>query len=611
MNLHNEVIQGKKYSNQHKHVAPLWHENFLSNKTMLQQELNNTNMVFNIPSPSYVLCANSLDSNLTLLENVAKDSGADILVALKGYSFWRYFEPIYTKLQGATCSGLYETLLAFDTIIVPCLQGHAEIHNIIISLLLQLKQECKNDLKTTDKDSMIAILQSIADNTESSQVKSCNDKKYSYNCKHNKTLESSLQKKIGETLYKTESKATLESKRYKNSSHTQDNIESIPTTQSMTKDIWQKISKDIPYAFFHSFIKKEICVFAPAYKDSQLCEILHYATHIIFNSLDQWERLKPYIDKQNEYLKTLYEMFLIYKKTTNLTLQLPDEIPQIKVGLRINPLYSEVTPPIYNPCIPKSRLGIIPSIFHSKIENLANKYGFMDKFSFFKANFSGLHFHTHCEQDSSALNRTLPYVIEHFGDYIAHCKWINFGGGHHITRNDYDCALLVKIIKDFREKYSGIQVMLEPGEAVGWQTGDLIGEVVDIVENDGLIAILDISASCHMPDCLEMPYRPSCYKIAKDSNNKAIIENDLGVDKGVYKYRFGGPTCLAGDVIGDYSFDTPLHVGDKIAFTDMIHYTIVKNTTFNGVELPSLVVVKDNDFNVLKQFDYTYFKERN
>ena len=612
MYLHNKdnKLPQNKNLKQHSSLMPIWHKDFLANKTTLQQELNKTNIAFKIPSPSYVLCANALDSNIRLLENVAKECGADILVALKGYSFWRYFEPIYTKLQGATCSGLHETLLAFDTIIMPCMQKHTQANNIIIELLSHLKKECKDQANIKDIDSIILSLNSIIENIESKQAKPCSNNQNSNNCKNNNSIEITAQESSLKEN-KTESKQNLELKNYQDSKHTQEKAEFTLKMQTNQKDIWQEISKYIPYAFFHSFVKKEVCVFSPAYKDIQLNEILNYATHIIFNSLDQWERLKPYIDKRNKYLKTLYEILAKCKKTSNLTFQLPNEIPQIKVGLRINPLYSEVTPPIYNPCIPKSRLGIIPSVFHDKIENLANKYGFTDKFSFFKAHFSGLHFHTHCEQDSNALSRTLPHVTKHFGDYISHCEWINFGGGHHITRNDYDCALLVKIIKDFREKYNGIKVMLEPGEAVGWQTGDLIGEVVDIILNDGLVAILDISASCHMPDCLEMPYRPECYKIAKDSNGRAIIENDLGIDKGAYKYRFGGPTCLAGDVIGDYSFDTPLQIGDKIAFTDMMHYTIVKNTTFNGVELPSLGIVKNNEFSLLKQFDYTYFKERN
>ncbi|MWV62692.1 hypothetical protein DCO58_02805 [Helicobacter saguini] len=284
---------------------------------------------------------------------------------------------------------------------------------------------------------------------------------------------------------------------------------------------------------------------------------------------------------------------------------------EIQVGLRVNPLYSEVSPPIYNPCIPKSRLGITPKEFKKGLKKLAKKYGYSDKKEFFSKHFSGLHFHTHCEQDSTALKRTLPHFTKHFRAYIKRSKWINFGGGHHITRDDYDISLLIKLVRKFRQKYN-VEVFLEPGEAVGWECGDLVGEVVDIVQNSGNIAVLDISASAHMPDCLEMPYRPHCYKMSLNADTKKWhLEHDLGKNKGKFRYRFGGPTCLAGDVIGDYSFETPLRVGDKVAFVDMMHYTIVKNTTFNGVELPSLCVIKDKKLEILKQFSYKDFKDRN
>ncbi len=551
MDIHNEVLENKNIPMQKNATLARqsWHTNFLHNKIMLQQTLCNNNIAFKIPSPSYVLCIDSLQANITLLHHIAQESQANILVALKGYSFWRAFEPIREKLHGATCSGVHETLLAFDTIATPLLQNNVSIQHILTILIpyLQTTYNDKGNKKT--QDSVTSALQQISEQL-------------------NITTKSA-----------------------------------IPT-----QDMWQKICQFIPYALFYPYIQKEICVFSPAYKENQMHEILHYATHIIFNSLAQWERFKPMIEAKNTYIKECYNTLLHHSQAQGL--HMPNEIPQIKVGLRINPLYSEVTPPIYNPCIPKSRLGITPNVFHTDMQKLAKKYGYADSFAFFKQHFSGLHFHTHCEQDSNALKRTLPHVIQHFGDYITHCKWVNFGGGHHITRNDYDCALLVKIIRDFRTQYNGIQVMLEPGEAVGWQTGDLIGEVVDIIENDGLVAILDISASCHMPDCLEMPYRPECYKITKDSN-KIQIERDLGIEKGAYCYRFGGPTCLAGDVIGDYSFNTPLQIGDRIAFVDMMHYTIVKNTTFNGVELPSLGIVQNGNFTLLKQFDYTHFKERN
>lgn len=471
----------------------------IRNKTKLQDKI--IHFVNNIPTPSYILCHESLVYNLQLLAYVAQESGAKILVALKGYSFWREFNDIRKFLHGATCSGVYEARLAYEE---------------------------------------IACYPTISN----------------YNKKNNQ----------------------------------------------------------IPYQLQNKKNRKEICVFSPAYKESQIQEILQYATHIIFNSFGQWEKYKPLIDKKNEELAKYYDTYCTNCDNSN-------DIPKIEIGLRINPLYSEVEPPIYNPCIPKSRLGIIPNEFHKTIETLAKKYGYVTPFDFFQKNFNGLHFHTHCEQDSAALERTLTHVIKHFDSYIQLSKWINFGGGHHITKEGYDYKLLIALVKNFRKHYNNIEVFLEPGEAVGWQTGDLIGEVVDIIYNNGNVAILDISASCHMPDCLEMPYRPECYKISKKIQHTTCIQNgttsewyiehDLGEHKGAYQYRFGGPTCLAGDVIGDYSFNTPLQIGDKIAFCDMMHYTIVKNTTFNGIELPSLCVVKNNTINLLKQFDYMDFKERN
>lgn len=493
-------------------------------KTYLKQKLiSNADVITRIPSPCYVLSHDSLESNLKILAHVANMSNAKILVALKGYSFWREFEGIRRYLHGATCSGVYEARLAYEEIAT-----HKD----------SCMQECATEEIMKYKDSL--------------------QERSTHECRHeNNGI----------------------------------NHSDITDTQS----------------HINAF-KKEICVFSPAYKESQMQEIIHYATHIIFNSFVQWQRFKPIIDAYNQGLQSHHISDANYdSKQTKLDLVSP-----IQVGLRINPLYSEVEPPIYNPCIPKSRLGITPQEFQKDLAFYAKQYGFTDSLTFFKHNFSGLHFHTHCEQDSSALQRTLPYVIKYFDPYIQESKWINFGGGHHITRQDYDYRLLIELIKDFKQQYHNIEVLLEPGEAIGWQTGDLIGEVIDIIQNDGNVAILDVSASCHMPDCLEMPYRPQCYKISYDKDSKQYhIEDDLGENIGKYCYRFGGPTCLAGDVIGDYSFHTPLKVGDRVAFCDMMHYTIVKNTTFNGVELPSLGVFKNNNFELLKTFSYNDFKDRN
>ncbi|MCE3047518.1 carboxynorspermidine decarboxylase [Helicobacter kayseriensis] len=319
---------------------------------------------------------------------------------------------------------------------------------------------------------------------------------------------------------------------------------------------------------------KEVCVFSPAYKKEEILELLPIATHIIFNSFHQWQTFKPLIDEHNATHSNQH----------------------IQVGLRLNPLYSEVTPEIYNPCAPKSRLGITPQAFQQGIE----QYG-LD-------GISGLHFHTHCEQNSDALERTLPHIFKHFSNYLSQMKWINLGGGHHITRKDYDLSLLISLIGMLKERFPNLDdIFLEPGEAVGWQCGYLMGEVIDIIENEGKIAILDVSATAHMPDCLEMPYRPNLSKLSK-----GILEADQGENNAPFRYRLGGPTCLSGDVIGDYSFHSPLEIGDRIFFEDMIHYTIVKNNTFNGVPLPSLgMIQKNGDFKLLKTFNYHHYKDRN
>ncbi len=302
--------------------------------------------------------------------------------------------------------------------------------------------------------------------------------------------------------------------------------------------------------------KGEICVYSPAFKTQEIYDLLPIADHIIFNSPSQLAAYKDII------------------------LNAPRKI---HCGLRLNPLYSEVTPPIYNPCIEGSRLGIIPSELEKcDIDGV-----------------SGLHFHTHCEQNSDALERTIEHIELHFGHLINNMQWINFGGGHHITRADYDIELLIQIIKNFKNKHNNIDIYLEPGEAIGWQCGFLKGTVVDITYNSMPIAILDVSAAAHMPDCLEMPYRPQ----VRYGKKAEILP---------YTYRIGGATCLAGDVMGDYSFQEPLHIGDEIIFEDMIHYTIVKNNTFNGVPLPSIGLLhEDGSFELLSSFTYKHYKERN
>ncbi len=303
---------------------------------------------------------------------------------------------------------------------------------------------------------------------------------------------------------------------------------------------------------------KEVHVYSPAFKDDELEHLLRIADHISFNSPAQWQRFKSRV------------------------LAAPRKV---SCGLRVNPEYAEVEVELYNPCALGSRLGTP----RSAISNLADLDGL-----------EGLHFHTMCQQNSDTLARTLPHFEAKFGDLIPKMKWINFGGGHHITRADYDLDLLVKTIRDFRKKWGEhIQIYLEPGEAIALGTGVLVSTVLDIVHNGRDIAILDTSATAHMPDTLEMPYRADI----------------LGADHpGVkpHTYRLAATTCLAGDIIGDYSFDAPLKPGDKVVFLDMSHYTMVKNTTFNGVNLPAIASYypETGEYKVVRKFGYADYKNK-
>ncbi len=399
-----------------------------------------------IPTPCYVLESERLEKNAKILEIVRQQSGAKVLLALKGYAFWREFGILRQKLNGCCASGLYEAKLAFEEF------GGRES-------------------------------------------------------------------------------------------------------------------------------QKEICVYSPAFKEAEMSAILPLATSIIFNSFYQYATYKDRILDKNKQLENL-------------------GLSPIKMGLRINPLYSEVTPAIYNPCSKVSRLGIVPSEFEKGVK----EHGL--------EGVSGLHFHTHCEQNADALCRTLEHVEKHFKPYLENMEWVNFGGGHHITRSDYDVNLLIQTIKNFKECYHNIEVILEPGEAIGWQCGFLIASVIDIVQNDQEIAILDASFSTHMPDCLEMPYRPSILKVSVE-NDEELVEVEKGENQGAFSYFLGGPTCLAGDFMGSFSFDAPLKRGDKIVFQDMLHYTIVKNNSFNGVPLPSLARLDQQGFKILKNFSYEDYKNRN
>lgn len=300
---------------------------------------------------------------------------------------------------------------------------------------------------------------------------------------------------------------------------------------------------------------KEVHVYAPAYLDNEFDELLRYTDHIVFNSFAQWRHFK-------EKVSTFQDK-------------------KIGCGIRINPEYSEISTPIYNPCYEYSRLGVTLGQFEPDALD----------------GIEGLHFHTLCEQNSDTLLRTVRVVDEKFGNYIAKMKWLNMGGGHHITRPDYDIEALVRSILYFKDKY-GVQVYLEPGEAIALNTGYLVGSVLDIVDNGMKIAILDASAACHMPDVLEMPYRPSIIGAAMPEEME-------------YTYRLGGNTCLAGDIIGDYSFKKALAVGDRVVFCDMAHYTMVKNNMFNGVNLPAIALRKENgEVLIVRQFDYSDYQSR-
>ncbi len=302
----------------------------------------------------------------------------------------------------------------------------------------------------------------------------------------------------------------------------------------------------------------ETHVFSAAYNEADLNKILPLADHLIFNSCSQWQRFRPLVEThQKKHGKP-------------------------KVGLRINPEHSEGAVPIYDPCAPCSRLGItFEELDPESLEGI-----------------TGLHMHTLCEQGFAPLQRTVAALEEKFGDLLEQVGWLNLGGGHHITAPDYERDGLIALIQDLRERYD-VEVFLEPGEAIAIHTGVLVTEVLDIKYNQMNLAILDTSATCHMPDILEMPYRPEILGAGEPE------EKD-------YTYRLGGMTCLAGDVIGDYSFDDELHPGDRLIFDDMSHYTMVKTTTFNGINLPAIARwnSQTDEIHIIKQFGYEDFKGR-
>ena len=369
-----------------------------------------------LPSPCWLLEEKKLQKNLEVIANIKKESGAKVLLALKGYALWKSFPMLKPYLDGCCASGLHEAKLADET------------------------------------------------------------------------------------------------------------------------------------------FNKEVHTYSPAFKAEEIEEIAKISQHLVFNSPAQFHR------------------FSIQAKKIN---------PNLSLGLRVNPEYSESPKEIYNPCGLYSRLG-------TTLENMDESV---------LALCDGLHFHALCEQGSDALENVLKNFEEKFGAYIPKMKWINFGGGHHITREGYDTQKLIQLIKDFKKRYH-VEVYLEPGEAIGWETGPLITTVLDIMHNGIDIAILDASAEAHMPDTIIMPYR-------------ADVRNAGKAGEKSHTYRLAGNTCLAGDIMGDYSFDAPLCIGDKVIFEDQMHYTMVKATTFNGVKLPSIAIQrKDGSVEIVREFGYEDFKHR-
>jgi carboxynorspermidine decarboxylase len=300
---------------------------------------------------------------------------------------------------------------------------------------------------------------------------------------------------------------------------------------------------------FHT--KAHLC--APVYLENEIEKITDVSSHITFNSVNQFFRYRE----------------VAFRKG-------------LQTAIRINPEYSEVATDLYNPCIPGSRLGMTTGELGEVLPE----------------GITGLHFHALCEQNADALENTLVAVEEKFGHHLHHLKWLNIGGGHHFTRKDYDIERFIRVVKNFKKKYK-LEIIAEPGEAVGWQTGFLVATVQDIIEANGFkTAMLDVSFSAHMPDTLEMPYKPK-------------IWGALEPTPGLPTYRMGGNTCLSGDFMGDYSFEEPLRPGDRLVLDDMIHYTMVKTTTFNGVPHPSIGIwQQDQTFRLVRSFGYEDYKTR-
>lgn len=304
--------------------------------------------------------------------------------------------------------------------------------------------------------------------------------------------------------------------------------------------------------------------FSPAYTDEEFDEIMHCCSHISFNSLTQYERF--------------------YSRTTS------SKHP-VSCGIRINPEYSEIETELYNPCAPGSRFGVTADILPEELPR----------------GIEGFHCHCHCESDSYALEHTLEHIEAKFGKWLPMIKWLNLGGGHLMTRKDYDVEHLIGLLKGLRKRYPNLQIILEPGSAFAWQTGSLVSSVVDVVESRGIrTAILNVSFTCHMPDCLEMPYQPvvrGAESLPADAVKNAAPGENI--------YRLGGNSCLSGDYMGSWRFEKPLQVGDRVVFEDMIHYTTVKTNMFNGISHPSIALLHETgELEMYKVFEYEDYRNR-
>ncbi|MFC2394152.1 MAG: carboxynorspermidine decarboxylase [Alloprevotella tannerae] len=304
--------------------------------------------------------------------------------------------------------------------------------------------------------------------------------------------------------------------------------------------------------------------YSPAYEDKDFDTIMRCSSHITFNSLQQFEHFYPRIVENGKL---------------------------ISCGLRINPQYSEIETTLYNPCAPGSRFGILAEQLPDKLPE----------------GVEGFHCHNHCESSAAALVHTLEHIEARFGKWLPAIKWLNLGGGHLLTRKDYEVRLLIDTLKSFKARYPQLHLILEPGSAFAWQTGDLFASVVDIVENDGIkTAILNVSFTCHMPDCLEMPYWPAIRGAETLEPPQAA-----GREREPLVYRLGGNSCLSGDFMGYWRFEQPLQIGDTIRFSDMIHYTTVKTNMFNGIPHPSLVLLRENgEEELLRRFGYEDYRDR-